>query len=110
MAKKPKWRKYKTKFSVKTTKLLTVFGLILGMISVMTVLALLYMTFSRGGEATLSYAFAGALTSVFSLVGLILSIFCLSDHYQTHMVGWCGFLLNGAALLAMAGILYLGMM
>lgn len=110
MAKKPKWRKNKTKFSVKTTKLLTVFGMMLGVISVAAVITLLYRTFLRGGEATISYAFTGVLISLFSVVGSILSILCLSDHYQTHTVGWCGLLLNGAALLAMAGILYLGMM
>lgn len=110
MAKKPRWRKNKTKFSVKATKLPTVLGLSLGIISVWAVLTLLYLTFIRGGEATISYAFAGLLASIFSVAGLILSILCLNDHYQTHTIGWIGFVLNGIALLAMSGILYLGMM
>ena len=74
MAKRSGGRRNKTKFSVKETKLPTVFGMILGVISIMTVAALLYLTFVRGGEATISYAFAGLLASIFSVTGLGLSI------------------------------------
>lgn len=109
MATRSRRHKNKTKFSVKETKLPTIFGAALGVISVATVLALLYLTFARGGEATVSYAFAGVLASIFSVTGLILSIFCLNDHYQQHTLGWLGLLTNGIAVLAMAGILYLGM-
>lgn len=109
MANGSRRRRSKTKFSVKETKLPTVFGIILGIISVLTVLVLLYLTFVRGGEATVSYAFAGLLASVFSVTGLILSILCLNDHYQPHTIGWMGLFTNGIAVLSMAGILYLGM-
>lgn len=109
MAKRARRLRNKTKFSVKETKLPTMFGAALGIISVLTVLALLYLTFASGGEATVSYAFAGLLASVFSVTGLILSFLCLNDHYQPHMIGWLGLLTNGVAALAMAGILYLGM-
>lgn len=102
--------KGKTKFSVKETKLATIFGASLGIISVVAVLLILYLTFARGGEASVSYAFAGLLTSIFSVTGLVLSILCLNDHYQQHLLGWIGLLSNGVALLSMAGILYLGML
>ncbi len=110
MAKKPKRPKNKSKFSVKETKLFTVFGVILGLISVVTVVLLLVLTFRRGGEANISYAFAGLLASIFSVAGLILSILCMNDHYQHHFLGWIGLITNGFALLSMAGILYLGML
>lgn len=109
MAKRPRRRRNKTKFSVKETKLPTLLGMCLGVISILTVLALLYLTFVHGGEATVSYAFAGLLASVFSVTGLVLSILCLNDHYQPHTIGWMGLWTNGIAVLAMAGILYLGM-
>lgn len=105
----PKRPKGKAKFSVKETKLATMFGTSLGIISVVTVVLLLYLTFARGGEATLSFAFAGLLASLFSVTGLILSILCLTDHYQHHMIGWVGLVTNSIAVLSMAGILYLGM-
>ena len=102
-------RRNKTKFSVKEVRQSTIFGVILGVISVVTVIALLYLTFISGSDATLSYAFAGLLSSFFSVTGLVLSILCLNDHYQPHFWGWMGFITNGVAVLIMVGILYLGM-
>ena len=110
MARRSKRPKGKSKFTVKETKLPTIFGASLGVISMVTVLLLLYLPFLRGGEATLSYGFAGILTSVFSVTGLILSILCINDHYQHHVLGWIGLVTNGIAVLSMAGILYLGML
>lgn len=109
MTKRSKRPKGKSKFTVKETKLSTIFGASLGMISLITVVLLLYLTFARGGEATLSYGFAGVLASVFSVTGLVLSILCINDHYQPHQLGWLGLVTNGIAALAMAGILYAGM-
>ena len=110
MTKRSKRPKGKSKFTVKETKLSTMFGTALGIISIITVVLLLYLTFVRGGEATISYGFAGILASVFSVTGLILSILCINDHYQPHMLGWVGLVTNGIAALSMAGILYLGML
>ena len=110
MAKGSKRPKGKSKFTVKETKLSTIFAVSLGVISAITVLLLLYLTFLRGGEATLSYGLAGVLASVFSVIGLILSILCINDHYQPHTLGWVGLATNGVAAIAMAGILYLGML
>lgn len=110
MARRSRRPKNKAKFTVKETKLSTIFGVILGVISISTVLILTYLTFIRGGEATISYAFAGLLASIFSVIGLILSILCIIDHYQRHIYGWTGLVTNALAVLSMAGILYLGMM
>ena len=110
MAKRSKGPGGKSKFTVKETKLSTTFGAALGIISVCTVLVLVYLTFMRGGEASISYAFAGFLASVFSVTGLVLSILCIIDHYQHHFMGWIGLMTNSVAVLSMAGILYLGML
>ncbi|MBO5346564.1 MAG: hypothetical protein J6A45_00285 [Lachnospiraceae bacterium] len=110
MAKRAKGAKGKSKFTVKETKLATTFGVHLGIISVCTVLVLVYMTFIHGGEASVSYAFAGFLASLFAVTGLILSILCIIDHYQPHLMGWIGLVTNSIAVLSMAGILYLGML
>lgn len=110
MAIRSKRPKGKSKFTVKKVRLTTVFGASLGVISVVSVLLLLYLTFLKDGQATLSYGLAGALTSVFSVTGLIISILCINDHYQPHRLGWVGLFTNGAAALAMVGILYLGML
>lgn len=110
MAKRSKGPRGKSKFTVKETRLSTIFGASLGVISVCTVLLLLYLTFMHGGEASISYAFAGFLASVFSVTGLVLSILCIIDHYQRHFMGWFGIVTNSIALMSMAGILYLGML
>lgn len=110
MKRKAKKPKQKSKFTVKETKLRTTFGVSLGIISVITIFALLYLTFINGGQASVSYAFAGFLVCIFSVIGLVLSILCLADDYQQHLPGWIGLLSNGAAVLTMAGILYFGML
>lgn len=109
MAERRRGRRSKIKFSVKAIRQSTILGVNLGIISILAVVAVLYLVFISGREATLSYAFAGLLVSFFSVTGLILSILCLNDHYQPHFLGWVGFLTNGIAVLVMAGILYLGM-
>lgn len=109
MKNSPKKRKRKIKFSVKETKLSTIFGTVLGVLSLLTVLTVIHLTFLANGEATASYAFAGFLASAFSVTGLVLSILCMNDQYQPHTLGWVGLVTNGLALVAMAGILYLGM-
>ena len=105
----PKKARRKIKFSVKETKLSTIFGAVLGLISLLTVIAVIYLTFLANGEATVSYAFAGFLASVFSVAGLVLSILCMNDQYQPHTLGWVGLIANGLALVMMAIILYFGM-
>lgn len=110
MGKRSKRPKRKTKFSVKETRPFTVFGAALGAISLVTVIALVYLTFAAGGEASVSYAFAGLLASIFSVSGLVLSILCMNDPYQPHTMGWFGMITSSIAVLSMAGILYLGML
>lgn len=105
----PKRARRKIKFSVKETKLSTRFGAVLGILSLVTVITVIYLTFLANGDATASYAFAGFLASAFSVTGLVLSILCLNDQYQPHALGWLGLITNGLALLFMVIILYLGM-
>lgn len=109
MQKSPKKVKRKIKFSVKETKASTAFGAALGIISVLTVMIMIQMAFLANGEATLSYAFAGLLATIFSVAGLVLSILCMNDEYQPHTFGWIGLVTNGLSLVAMAIILCLGM-
>lgn len=108
MKKKAKKSKEKVKFTVKETKEWAAFGASLGIMSMIAIVVLLYLTFINGGQASISYAFAGFLVCVFSVLGLILSILCLADDYQHHLQGWIGLAANGTAVLLMAGILYLG--
>ena len=105
----PKKPRRKIKFSVKETKASTIFGAALGIMSLLTVMIIIQLTFLANGEATLSFAFAGFLATVFSVAGLVLSILCMNDEYQPHTFGWIGLVTNGVALVAMAIILYLGM-
>lgn len=110
MGKKSKRPKRKTKFGVKETKPSTAFGAALGTISLVTVIVLVYLTFAAGGEVSVSYAFAGVLASIFSVIGLVLSILCMNDQYQPHTLGWYGMITSSIAVVSMAGILYLGML
>ena len=109
MGNSPKKTRRKIKFSVKETNPKTIFGAVLGILSLITVITVVYLTFLASGEATVSYAFAGFLASAFSVTGLVLSILCMNDQYQPHALGWVGLFTNGAALVMMAVILYFGM-
>lgn len=81
---------------------------ILGMISIASMVIVLYLTYLAGGEAQNGYGVTGLLAAIFSLVGLILGIVTVRDKTYYPFFPWLGVILNLAALAGVSFILYLG--
>ncbi len=80
---------------------------ILGVISMASLIAAVYLTYLNGGGAPQSYGFTGLLAVVFSLAGLLLGIVTVQDKSYYMLFPWLGILLNLASLGGVALILYL---
>lgn len=82
----------------------TVFG-VLSMVSLGVVI---YLSYSRAGEAPVSYGFSGILILIFAIVGLVLGVLALQERDRYMFFGTLGCLLNGLSLLGISGVLYAG--
>ena len=85
-----------------------VMATILGVISLASLVAVIFLSYLSGGEADVGYGFTGLLSTLFSLVGLCMGIVTVrdSDYYRLFPV--LGILLNLAALGGVSLILYAG--
>lgn len=80
---------------------------ILGMISIVSIGIVVYLTYQRGGEATVGYGVTGLLATLFSLAGLFLGIVTLRDKGYYRLFPWLGTILNLLVLGCIGFILYL---
>lgn len=81
---------------------------ILGIISTVSLGIVVYLTYLRGGEATVGYGVTGLLATIFSLAGLILGIVTVRDKEYYRLFPWLGVILNLVALGSISLMLYLG--
>lgn len=83
---------------------------ILGIISMASVIIVIYLTYLREGNATNGYAMTGVLATIFSLVGLGLGLVSLREKETYKLFPWLGTVLNVLVLAGMAFLIYLGRM
>ena len=81
---------------------------ILGIISLVSLGIVVYLTYLRDGQAQNGYGVTGLLAAVFSLAGLVLAIISFREKDNYMLFPWLGLLLNVAALGSVVLILYLG--
>ena len=81
---------------------------ILGIISTVSLGIVVYLTYLRGGEATVGYGVTGLLATIFSMVGLGLGIVTVRDKNYYRLFPWLGIILNVFALGSISLMLYLG--
>lgn len=81
---------------------------VLGMISIVSLSAVVYLTYLSGGEAQNGYGVTGLLATIFSLIGLILGIVTVRDKSYYRFFPWLGVVLNLLVLGSVSFILYLG--
>ncbi len=81
---------------------------ILGMISTVSLGIVVYLTYKRGGEATVGYGVTGLFATIFSLVGLVLGIVTIREKEYYRLFPWLGTILNGIALGSISFMLYFG--
>lgn len=83
-------------------------SVILGIISLGSVLLVVYLTSRAGGEAANGYGVTGLLATLFSFVGLILGILTVRENVYYRFFPILGTILNVLCLVSISMILYLG--
>ena len=85
-----------------------IMSVILGIISLGSVILVLYLTSRAGGEATNGYGMTGLLATLFSFVGLILGVLTVRENVYYRFFPILGVILNVLCLVCISMILYLG--
>jgi len=85
-----------------------IMSVILGIISLASLVTVVFFSYRSGGEAAVKYGFTGALAMVFSLVGMVLGVLTMSDRNYYRIFPVLGTLLNLIALGGVSLILYAG--
>ena len=81
---------------------------ILGIISIASLVIVVFLTYISAGEAPLGYGITGLLATVFSVIGLGLSIVTFQDRQFYRVFPVLGIGLNLIALGGISLILYVG--
>lgn len=81
---------------------------ILGIISLVSLIVVVYLAYLSGGEIQSGYGVTGLLATVFSLIGLLLGVVTVRDKSYYRLFPWLGVVLNLAVLGSISFILYLG--
>lgn len=83
-----------------------VMGMILGIISLASMIAVIFLSYSKGGNVPEGYGFTGLFAVVFSVVGLALGITSMREKNQFLLFPVIGIILNGVALVLIGVLLY----
>ena len=81
---------------------------ILGIISLVSLGIVLFMTYRSDGEAAVGFGFTGFLATIYSLIGMGLGIVTFQNKNYYRLFPVLGTLLNLAALGGISLILYAG--
>lgn len=105
-----KWKMKKKNyiFTNKKHSQRAIMATILGIISIASLVIVLYLTCIAEGEAQNGYGVTGLLATIFSLVGLILGIITVQDKNYYRLFPWLGVVFNLLSLGMIGVILYLG--
>lgn len=81
---------------------------ILGVLDLVALIYVIYLTYQNGGVALARYGTTGLLITVFSFIGLILGIISKSEPDRFYLFSYLGILFNVAALGGVSFVLYAG--
>ena len=82
---------------------------ILGIISTIALVAVIYLTYMQGGHAPANYGLTGLLIVIFSIVGLLLGIVSIMERDRFKLFPIIGIILNCVALVGIGLVVYAGM-
>lgn len=85
-----------------------IMSMILGIISLASLCAVVFLTYRAGGDAVAGYGFTGLLATCFSMVGLGLGIVTVREKQYYRFFPVAGIVLNLLALGMVSLILYMG--
>lgn len=95
-------------FTNKTHSNRAIMSTILGVISTMSLGAVIYLTYVQKGDAPISYGLTGLLAMVMAIVGLTLGIVTALEKNDYKLFPTLGIVLNLAALAGIAVVIYAG--
>lgn len=81
---------------------------VFGMLSGVSLIVVIYLTYLNGGNAPVNYGIAGILILLFAIVGLVLGVLAAQEKERFRFFAWLGIGLNFAVLAGISGILYAG--
>lgn len=81
---------------------------ILGIISIVSLLIVVFLTYRKGGNAPAGYGVTGILVTLFSLIGLVLGILTIKEKDRYYLFPGLGIVFNLLALVGIGFILYIG--
>ena len=79
-----------------------------GIISLASLIVVVYLSYNANGVAPVNYGIAGVFVTVFALIGVVLAVLSLNEGESDKFFGWLGLLLNGLSLAGISLILYVG--
>lgn len=82
---------------------------ILGIISTISLVVVIYLTYIKAGQAPANYGLTGLLIVIFSIVGLLLGIVSVTEKDRFKLFPTIGIILNGVALIGIGLVVYAGM-
>lgn len=81
---------------------------ILGVISLVSLGIVIFLSYQKQGVVPAGYGLTGVLAAVFSLTGLILGILTVREKDSYHFFPWLGILFNALALGLIGFLVYIG--
>ena len=81
---------------------------VLGVIDLVALVYIIYLTYQNGGVALARYGTSGLLITIFSFIGLILGILSKSEPDRFYLFSYLGIIFNIAALGGVSFVLYAG--
>ena len=85
-----------------------IMGTILGVISLVSMGIVIFLSYQKNGETPVSYGLTGLLATIFSMIGLILGILTLQEKENFRLFPWLSTILKVLALSVMGFLLYAG--
>jgi hypothetical protein len=85
-----------------------IFSAVLGLISIISLTAVIYLTYLNGGAAPISYGLTGLLSAIYSVTGFVLGIKTLQDREKYRFFPIVGIITSSLTLVGISFLLYAG--
>lgn len=95
-------------FTNKNHPLKSIMAVVLGILSIGTLVAAVYLSYQQGGVSSARYGTAALFSVIFMLVGLGLSLYSMTEKDTFKLFPILGIVLNVAAIGMLSLILYAG--
>lgn len=96
------------KFTNKKHSPKAVMSTVFGALSDISLIVLVYLSYTRGGQVPVNYGIAVILVLIFAIVGCLLGVLAWQEREKFKVFAIIGLVLNVVALMAVSGILYAG--